>query len=272
MIQIVALKKKATPEPKPETKAKQAKSKVKAKAESTESTNDVDKVKPEAKDKQAAPQNKHDKKADQNLFQAIGVVAGAIEVEDNNYFLNIDGYRFRCFGSRPVLSTGLEQGGNVYCKVWPGTSPDGEITFTIRYWRSEPLPNIEAGDFTLKGIWQNQDDVPGVRIYRNEASVQRRYNDRLLFRHLPLNWDDEKYPPYVHGTEGMKRYFIQVKASFDPEKKVFNVLKLLTEPTLKIPRYANSIGSLPYPWEKRDPERQEKNDQQEQDCDLTGTE
>ena len=178
MIQIVALKKKATPEPKPETKAKQAKSKVKAKAESTESTNDVDKVKPEAKDKQAAPQNKHDKKADQNLFQAIGVVAGAIEVEDNNYFLNIDGYRFRCFGSRPVLSTGLEQGGNVYCKVWPGTSPDGEITFTIRYWRSEPLPNIEAGDFTLNGIWHSG-NVPGVRIYRNASSFQKHHNDKV---------------------------------------------------------------------------------------------
>ena len=263
MIQIVALKKKATPEPKPEAQVKQSKAKVKV---TTESTNSEDQGKPEAKDK------KKDKKGAHAQFQAIGVVAGAIEFEDNNYFLNIDGHRFRCLGRRPVLKKALEQDGNLYFKVWPGKNRDGEILFTLRHWRPEPFSNMETGEFTLKGIWQNQDDVPGVRIYRNEASVQRRYNDRLLFRHLPLNWDDEKYPPYVHGTEGMKRYFIQVKASFDPEKKVFNVLKLLTEPTLKIPRYANSIGSLPYPWEKRDPERQEKNEQQEQDCDLTGTE
>ncbi len=104
-------------------------------------------------------------------------------------------------------------------------------------------------DFILRGIWQfiPKSSSPVISIYRNQEvlgaikklSIQQQLS-LLKPNHIPVVWDDApvepfKFDPQKDKNSKMKRYFVQVKASF--RDGVYVVEEVLEKPTKKIPKF-----------------------------------
>ena len=149
--------------------------------------------------------------------------------------LSIDGHLYHLYPVSGKLFEGLrrvaETGKEVWFRVWPSYNfTFKRIVFTVLSWSEKPEMALKENIFYLRGIWQfiPQHRSPVVTVYRNHLpKAEIKENDDLRHHHIPLIWKPCPVIPYRYRKEGeqMPRLFVEVAASFDPQKGEFKCLK-----------------------------------------------
>ncbi len=240
-----------------------------------------------ATDKQPSEEKPNERPVNDSMFQAIGVIKGAIAtdivlneegeertlysvvIQDKKYRLRILGYRFRFF-IKQVQNNPDKQ---LYFLVYPYLQfipkNQPELRFQVVSWQDLPYENFKVNEFNIRGIWQF---IPQYR--RPLISVQRNWMDKesrneLLEKgqdfkavHVPVLWKDSPVPPFrfnpradkqgaAKGSGQPDRFFVEFKAKFIPKLDTFGFTELLAEPTTIFPRYLLPKAKMEKLAEKR---------------------
>ncbi|RCJ40934.1 hypothetical protein A6770_36980 [Nostoc minutum NIES-26] len=204
----------------------------------------------------------------QNYFQAIGVISGQIIfTEDKKLKIQIGRREYALF-SKPQPFEALkmhlkkrdasEVSLLVYPKVihFPKPEQPHQIYFQLLAHQEVStglFEELNDGEFKLFGLWQFIPvcRTPCISIFKNF------HKDRLDFiksadtslkvkfmkaSHLPIVWKDAIVPPFrfnpkLSKEEQAKRYFVQLKAKFNPDKNIFIFDSLMGLPTEELPNF-----------------------------------
>ncbi|WP_414756342.1 hypothetical protein [Anabaena sp. CCY 9910] len=222
---------------------------------------------------QAEQQQTDQQPENNNLFQAIGVVSGdvlitgdllaTVTIKGREYFLKCARKNHQVF---KALKHRIEDTGSsfqtlmVYPKATHFPKPDQphNIYFELVAYKSE---NANQGlfedcndfEFKLCGLWQfiPVSKTPCISVFKNykkeridfiksaEMGLKVKY---MKAAHIPLMWRDAIVPPFrfnpkASKDEQAKRYFVQIKAKFAPEKNIFFFDSILGLPTEDVPRF-----------------------------------
>lgn len=211
----------------------------------------------------------------ETLFQGIGVIAGKVSLVNNRLSIALGGNQFdlrfipghsrRRFS---LLKQELIQNGEgeFILKVYPKIQhyPDRDKPYSLyfiplrfeRQFGGERKISDPIGEFKLRGFWQY---IPAcsqsvVSIFRNEnetldKAIKGVNNPKVAQKmtqaqHLPLIWQDAPIEAFKFNPKAetqSERYFIQVKATFEPQAKRFFATDLLAEPTTNAPSFRKPI-------------------------------
>ncbi len=199
------------------------------------------------------------------IFQALGAVIATPSLQDELLKVAINGGEYDLLyvpGSRHqaynLLRAELEKNGSepMFLRLYPNAKfnrkfQQSRLSFSLVYFsRDCEKINDEPIGFVLRGIWQYIPHCksPVISIYRNYCPPQLEFfkklnpNQQLYFaqpRHIPVVWDTTiepfKFNPQAKKGSQMPRYFVDVRASF--KDGVYVVEEMLSEPTLKIPKF-----------------------------------
>lgn len=204
----------------------------------------------------------------QNYFQAIGVISGKIHfTEDKKLKIEIGRREYALVSkSEPykALKIHLKKKDTnevtllVYPRVihFPKPEQPHQMYFQLvghQQASTGLFEELNDGEFKLCGLWQFIPvcRTPCISIFKNFKK------DRLDFiksaetelkvkfmkaSHLPIVWKDAIVPPFrfnpkVPKEEQAKRYFVQLKAKFDPQKNIFIFDSLMGLPTEELPNF-----------------------------------
>lgn len=196
------------------------------------------------------------------IFQGIGVIQGEIIKDSSEQFYNLiyQGKLYKLLIKKLKLQETLD---NNYpfnspkiLVVYPHTEYNSkldsghEIAFTLVRINDEWSPKaktilgLDINEFRLCGFWQKRHgkfyvisvhrnhQKKGVKNFLKKTASSKK---RKIVTHVPLLWSN---PPVEAVNKGEKgRYFVEVKASFMPEKEQWEFLELLSEPSLKYPPF-----------------------------------
>ncbi|BAZ47181.1 hypothetical protein NIES4102_42270 (plasmid) [Chondrocystis sp. NIES-4102] len=208
------------------------------------------------------------------IFQAVGVIQGEIALDKGeNLIITLDGQQYRLGFtaiSRPrkykALVEEIKIQGNSQKKVlvYPrlshtktayGYGVDFNLVTIAKTeeTREGIFQDLAAGEFYLSGFWQYVDfyDGPVVAVWRNYSqglaqAVERvgikKAKQLLKTNYIPVDWTDApqepfKYDPNVEKRQQMPRYFVRLKARYQPQKNHFEAIEQLGESTTKAPKY-----------------------------------
>jgi hypothetical protein len=208
-----------------------------------------------------------------NFFQAIGVISGEVKITGHLLAsITVKGreYTVKCAKRNHSVFTALkhhiENTGSphqtlcVYPRAthFPKVDQPHNIYFELVAYKS-PKSNqgtfLDCQDFEFKlsGLWQfiPVSKTPCISIFRNFNKERLDYiksiDTQLKVKfmkaaHLPLMWRDAIVPPFrfnpkLPKEEQAKRYFVQIKAKFSPEKNLFYFDSILGLPTEDTPRF-----------------------------------
>lgn len=208
-----------------------------------------------------------------NLFQAIGVISGEVTIiGDLQATIAINGreYALKCARKNhqvfKALKHRIDDTGSqyqtllVYPKATHFPRPDQphSIYFELVAYKSEKanqgaFEDCEDFEFKLSGLWQfiPVSRTPCISVFKNykkeridfiksaDTGLKVKF---MKAAHIPLMWRDAIVPPFrfnpkVPKEEQAKRYFVQVKAKFSPEKNIFFFESILGLPTEDVPRF-----------------------------------
>ncbi|MBE9209223.1 hypothetical protein IQ244_22485 [Nostoc sp. LEGE 06077] len=204
----------------------------------------------------------------QNYFQAIGMISGKINfTEDKKLKIEIGKQEYPIF-SKPkpfeALKMCLKKKDTneatllVYPKVIHFPKPDQphQIYFQLvahQETASGLFEELNNEEFKLSGVWQFIPvcRTPCISIFKNfnperldfiksaETSLKVKF---MKASHLPIVWKDAIVPPFrfnpkVPKEEQGKRYFVQLKAKFNPDKNIFIFDSLMGLPTEELPHF-----------------------------------
>ena len=195
------------------------------------------------------------------IFQGIGVIQGEIIKDSSEQFYNLiyQGKLYKLLIKKLKLQETLD---NNYpfnspkiLVVYPHTEYNSkldsghEIAFTLVRINDEWSPKaktilgLDINEFRLCGFWQKRHGkFYVISVHRNHQKGVKKFLKKIasskkikIVTHVPLLWSN---PPVEAVNKGEKgRYFVEVKASFMPEKEQWEFLELLSEPSLKYPRF-----------------------------------
>ncbi|MBD2564731.1 MULTISPECIES: hypothetical protein [Nostoc] len=209
-----------------------------------------------------------EQQSQQNYFQAVGVISGQINfTEDKKLKIEIGRREYSIF-SKPkpfeALKIHLKKKDTneatllVYPKVIHFPKPDQphQIHFQLVAHQEAPsglFEELNDGEFKLSGLWQFIPvcRTPCISIFKNfnferldfiksaETSLKVKF---MKASHLPIVWKDAIVPPFrfnpkVAKEDQAKRYFVQLKAKFNPEKNIFIFDSLMGLPTEELPNF-----------------------------------
>ena len=199
----------------------------------------------------------------QPYFSGVGVIKCTPYIEDEKIFVEIDEQKYelhRVVGARhkqiELLKSELEQNGSreMLLRVYPninhhsnGNPPHQIFRLVQFYLDQEKYPSFQEG-FIFHGIWRvisycsspvitiNR-NINRLGVYKNLSSVAQKYFAKS--QDFPVVWDAPiepfKYNPELKKSEQMPCYFVRVRATFKDGQYI--VTEMLSEPTLKIPRF-----------------------------------
>lgn len=195
------------------------------------------------------------------IFQGIGVIQGEIIKDSSEQFYNLiyQGKLYKLLIKKLKLQETLD---NNYpfnspkiLVVYPHTEYNSkldsghEIAFTLVRINDEWSPKaktilgLDINEFRLCGFWQKRHGkFYVISVHRNHQKGVKKFLKKIasskkikIVTHVPLLWSN---PPVEAVNKGEKgRYFVEVKASFMPEKEQWEFLELLSEPSLKYPPF-----------------------------------
>ncbi|MBD2533797.1 hypothetical protein H6G97_31280 [Nostoc flagelliforme FACHB-838] len=209
-----------------------------------------------------------EQQSQQNYFQAVGVISGQINfTEDKKLKIEIGRREYPIF-SKPkpfeALKIHLKKKNSnevtllVYPKVIHFPKPDQPHQMHFQLVAHQEAPSglfeeLNDGEFKLSGLWQFIPvcRTPCISIFKNfnferldfiksaETSLKVKF---MKASHLPIVWKDAIVPPFrfnpkVAKEDQAKRYFVQLKAKFNPEKNIFIFNSLMGLPTEELPNF-----------------------------------
>lgn len=209
-----------------------------------------------------------EQQSQQNYFQAVGVISGQIKfTEDKKLKIEIGRREYSIF-SKPkpfeALKIHLKKKDTneatllVYPKVIHFPKPDQPHQMYFQLVAHQEAPSglfeeLNDGEFKLSGLWQFIPvcRTPCISIFKNfnfdrldfiksaETSLKVKF---MKASHLPIVWKDAIVPPFrfnpkVSKSEQAKRYFVQLKAKFNPDKNIFIFDSLMGLPTEELPNF-----------------------------------
>jgi len=207
------------------------------------------------------------------IFQAVGVIRGAVKVIDKQLVVTIRDLDYplawtpgkkQSFEALKInlKKSPLEQYSLlVYPKVthFPGRDKDHLISFQLLAF-AETAEKLGLGlrdfEFKLCGLWQFIPvcKTPCITIQKNftkdrlahikdkDTDVARKVRF-LKASHIPVLWRDSVVKPFrfnprlaKEGADQGKPHFVQIKAKFIPSRKVFGFDSLIALPTEDAPK------------------------------------
>ena len=220
---------------------------------------------PKSQSKKSKKSKKKQTAAKPTIFQAIGTVIATPYFEDELSYVKINGSEYDLlylYGSRRQayirLKEELEKNGSsqMFLRVYPKVKFDPKsqqprLSFSlVNFSRDCEKINEQSQGFVLRGIWQYipHYESPVITIYRNNFPAQKGFFNKLNKSqqssfakplHIPVVWDAPvepfKFNPEAEKDSQMLCYFVQVRAIF--KDGLFVVEEMLSEPTLKIPKF-----------------------------------
>ena len=205
------------------------------------------------------------------FFQAIGVIEGLVESEQDRLWITLDEQKYH-LGYVPhkkafydALVAEIKETGSKTKKisVYPQITHDRDlkeikVKFTlVSVSKSEKdkalFKKLVPGEFQISGFWQYVPfcDLPCVSIKRNytknlaykvKKMEQKKAEYFLRSNVIPLVWNKPsvepfKYNPELEKQNQMPRYFVQLKVAFTPLENKFTLVEQLEEPLLEAPKY-----------------------------------
>lgn len=210
------------------------------------------------------------------IFQAVGVITGEVTFSDEGKAtVAIEGKDFPLYYApqkkkalealrMELKSTGVSlQRLLVYPRIthFPKREEPHHVSFQLVAFRrsaTDPDPNdalaqLDAMEFKLAGLWQFIPvcQTPCVSVFKNYTEERKEFikaaevDLKVKFMkgtHVPVTWKDAPVRPFRFNPKLDKEHqghaaFVQVKATFDPEKEVFLVQTLSSPPAAKPPRF-----------------------------------
>ncbi len=197
------------------------------------------------------------------IFQAIGTVIATPYLKDDLIKIVINGSEYDLLYAQGFrrhvytrLKEDLEKNGSreMFFRLYPNVkyeykSQQSKVSFSLVCFNLDcEKINEESLGFVLRGIWQDlaHYESPVISIYRNRESIDffnklnnQQQSSFARLRHIPVVWDAPvepfKFNPQAEKDSQMPRYFVQVRAIF--KDGLFLVEEMLSEPTLKIPKF-----------------------------------
>lgn len=206
------------------------------------------------------------------IFQAIGVITGAVKAAFMNLTITINGNEYQLERQPHTRNK------KAYDKLFDKIVEEGTQTLSLTVYpkvtlfsKDKPckisfclvrLTNvniigvgetyqIEDFEFRLCGIWQypKRCDIPCISIFknfdknRNELVKKLSNNQKIAFMkesHIPVIWESPTSLPFQYNPNKQKqasRPFVQIKARFIPEQNLFEFISEYSAPTTNIPEY-----------------------------------
>ena len=216
-----------------------------------------------AETKEVAPKRTKSKSKQPTIFQAVGSIRCAPQIEGDRLFVTIDERRYELKkGNRRWheqfvrLKQEIAQNGSreMLLRVYPNILHDSKNQ-EIRYWFTlvrayfdESRCQNSQEDFIFRGIWNYvpycsnpvisvNRNVDNLKFYqRLSSSAKKAFIKPQAF---PVVWsapvEPSQYNPELDYHQQMPRYFVQVRAIFTDGQ--FEVVEMIEEPTSDIPRY-----------------------------------
>ena len=203
--------------------------------------------------------------AEPTMFQAVGALIATPSLQDNLLTVAINGREYDLFyvqgfrrQAHTRLKAELEKNGSspMFLRLYPNAKFSKSLEkpllsfLLVNFNRDCEKINDEPVGFVLRGIWQyiTQCESPVISIYRNYCPPQLEFFKKLNSQqqvyftqphHIPVVWDTTiepfKFNPQAKKDSQMPRYFVEVRATF--KDAVYVVEEMLSEPTLKIPKF-----------------------------------
>ncbi|WP_036486994.1 hypothetical protein [Myxosarcina sp. GI1] len=208
-----------------------------------------------------------------SIFQAIGVLEGLVAVKNEEQLtITIEGQTYRLGYTakskqryKALVEKIASQGSSikklsVYPQINHNKGQEGyEINFNLvtvantEEARTSIFQDLEPGEFYLSGFWQyvlfcKSSVIAVLRNYSEKLAqtVERVGSKRakkiLKPNYIPVDSADSsvdafKYDPDLEKKQQMPRYFVRVKAKFQPEKNYFEAIAQVGESTTQAPKY-----------------------------------
>ena len=195
-------------------------------------------------------------------FQAIGTLYCQVEqnLEEKKFFITLGDRQYALYFDKPTFFAFLKQyttkpEARLYLRVYPKCliipQQDPIIKFHVLGWDEENKFEEEAGIFRLKGVWQFVPQVrsPVISIYRNKDAEDP--TGKFKATHLPvlMRRDDGVNPfrfnPKIPKEDLPKRYFVQSKFRFMPQRNCWGWVEDIERPREKLPWYKKPVKAAP---------------------------
>jgi hypothetical protein len=210
------------------------------------------------------------------LFQAVGIIVGDVMFnKEGKATVAIEGKEYPLYYAPPhkkayeALKIELKKTGVVrqrllvYPRIthFPKREEPHSVGFQLVGFRrqgTEPDPNdaissLNDLEFKLSGLWQFIPvcATPCVSVFKNFTEERKEFikaaevDVKVRFMkgtHVPVIWRDAPVRPFRFNPKLDKEHqghaaFVQLKARFDPNKDVFQVLALTSTPASNPPRF-----------------------------------
>jgi hypothetical protein len=204
-------------------------------------------------------------------FQAIGTLYCQVEqnLEEKKFFITLGDRQYALYFDKPTFFAFLKQyttkpEAQLYLRVYPKCliipQQDPIIKFHVLGWDEENKFEEEAGIFRLKGVWQFVPQLrsPVISIYRNKDAEDP--TGKFKATHLPvlMRRDDGVNPfrfnPKIPKEDLPKRYFVQSKFRFMPQRNCWGWVEDIEPPREKLPWYKKPVKAAPLGSEPKDQE------------------
>jgi hypothetical protein len=195
-------------------------------------------------------------------FQAIGTLYCQVEqnLEEKKFFITLGDRQYALYFDKPTFFAFLKQyttkpEAQLYLRVYPKCliipQQDPIIKFHVLGWDEENKFEEEAGIFRLKGVWQFVPQLrsPVISIYRNKDAEDP--TGKFKATHLPvlMRRDDGVNPfrfnPKIPKEDLPKRYFVQSKFRFMPQRNCWGWVEDIEPPREKLPWYKKPVKAAP---------------------------
>ncbi|MFB6276290.1 MAG: hypothetical protein ABEI32_09125 [Halothece sp.] len=202
----------------------------------------------------------------EQFFQAIGILRGEVSFDQGRGSIAIAGKEFalqplpqfsRAYRALQVQAqTQPRQRVIVYPKVthFPEKGKHQAISFQLVGFdgNGEGISqHLEDGMFLLRGVWQFIPvcRIPCVTVYKNFSRDRLEWVKQsdpakrvALLRpaHCPVIWKNAPVKPFRYNPKADAQaspFFVQIQASFIPERNCFGFQSLLAPPTTDLPRH-----------------------------------
>jgi len=209
------------------------------------------------------------------IFQAVGVIVGAVKFGDEGKtaVITIDSKDYPLFYAprlrkafdalkMEVERTGEQQKIVVYPRLihLPDRTKLHQVSFQLVAFAgnsendSSVSQELEPFEFKLSGLWQfiPVSRIPCISVFKNYSTERKEYIKKqddaskkaryMKASHIPLIWKDAVVPPFrfnptLEKEQQAKTYFVSIKAKFNPRSDLFEFGSMTALPQDKAPRF-----------------------------------
>ncbi len=214
---------------------------------------------------QEKPQEK--KTTESPVFSAIGLIQGDVIFKDPSKLfgkikIGENTFKISTLSRKRFNLTQDLEGAMEYNKPllvypiithYPEKDKPHKISFQILAWGDKCLETWKLFEFKINGIWQFIPPCrqPVISIFKNKEAQRLEWikNEEtdilckfkfLKATHLPVLWKDAPVKPFRFNPKAEKQgdsYFVQIGATFLPERKLWGFRELHGEPSKNLPKY-----------------------------------